>query len=403
MTGFPTKPLADQSRFVLVMGQSPPSSAYNRERRGLPFFQGKSDFGLRFPVPRVWCDEPARIAESKDVLISVRAPVGDANIAEHRACIGRGIAAVRACGDTDPDFLFFAMLHLKSTLASFGTGTTFESVNKSDVEALEVPYPDSNEQRAIAAVLSKVQEAVEVEGKLVSTTRELKQAALGQLFTRGLRGEPQKETEIGPVPESWEVTTIGQHCILSSGGTPDRRAPEFWANGKIPWVKTGEINYRPVASTEEHITELGLANSAAKLLPAGTLVMAMYGQGVTRGRVAVLTIEAATNQACAAIRPKTEHALSTEFLYQFLSHSYENIRALGHGANQKNLSLEIVRDLKIPLPTPDEQREIAAILRTIDDKIAFHEERQHLLRELFRTLLHDLMTGRRRVTADTGL
>jgi type I restriction enzyme, S subunit len=111
------------------------------------------------------------------------------------------------------------------------------------------------------------------------------------------------------VPESWEVCRIGEICDLKSGGTPNRSKAEYWKNGHIPWVKTGEVDYCVINDTEEKITTAGLADSSARLFPSGTLLMAMYGQGITRGKVAILGIEAATNQACVAIIPPDESAL----------------------------------------------------------------------------------------------
>jgi type I restriction enzyme, S subunit len=108
---------------------------------------------------------------------------------------------------------------------------------------------------------------------------------------------------IGEIPKHWGIVALGYVCNLTSGGTTDRNRPEYW-NGNIPWVKTGEINYNQINQTEEYITELGLNNSSTKLASAGTLLMAMYGQGVTRGRVAILGIEASFNQACLAIAPQ---------------------------------------------------------------------------------------------------
>jgi type I restriction enzyme S subunit len=276
--------------------------------------------------------------------------------------------------------------------------TGLRNLNFDSYLQIDIPCPLLDEQRKIAAALGKVQSAAAVEGNLVRVARELKQVALRQFFTCGLRGETQKQTDLGPLPESWEVVKIGGICDFSSGGTPDRGNPAYWTGGTIPWVKTGEVNYRTISEVKECITELGLKNSAAKLLPAGTLVMAMYGQGITRGRVARLGIAATTNQACAAITPRAHARVSIDFLYHYFAFNYEYLRSLGHGANQKNLNLEIIRQVAIPRPSEAEQREIVSLLATLDAKIAHHEARQGLLRELFRTLLHDLLTARRRVT-----
>ena len=225
----------------------------------------------------------------------------------------------------------------------------------------------------------------------------LKRAAMHTLFTRGLRGEAQKETEIGPVPESWELKLISDHFAVVSGGTTSRRVQEFWMDGTIPWVKTTEVDYFVIRKTEEYITRAGLKQSTAKVLPPGTLLLAMYGQGVTRGKVAILGIEATCNQACAAISPN-DGAVDSKYLYHFLLFRYESIRQLAHGGQQQNLNLEIVRNLPIPIP-PDKdlQVEVVDILDAIDLKIDLHRRKRAVLDELFKALLRKLMTGEIRV------
>ena len=218
------------------------------------------------------------------------------------------------------------------------------------------------------------------------------------LFSAGLRGEPQQETEIGFVPGSWEVRRLGDVAKIVSGGTPSRAIASYWTNATIPWVKTTEVRYATITETEEWISTEALESSAAKLLPIGTLLLAMYGQGVTRGKVALLGIEAACNQACAAVLPAGE-TLNQRFLYHFLASQYDTIRQLAHGGQQQNLNLEIVRDLRIPVPANlDEQHEIVAILDTLDRTIDLHRRKRALLEELFKSLLHQLMSGAIRVT-----
>ena len=163
-------------------------------------------------------------------------------------------------------------------------------------------------------------------------------------------------------------------------------------------MKTTEINYCVIQETEEHITQAGLDQSAAKLLPPETLLLAMYGQGVTRGRVAILGIEAACNQACAAINPHDDVVVDTKYLYHFLTFRYEAIRRLAHGGQQQNLNLDTVRSLPVAYPAnQEEQGEIVTILDAIDRKIDLHRRKRAVLDDLFKTLLHKLMTGDIRV------
>ena len=277
-------------------------------------------------------------------------------------------------------------------------GTTGRQRVPEDV-LLDLPFPEFNpeEETAVANTLETIQRQITIEARSIQTTTELKRAAMECLFTRGLRGEAQKETEIGPLPESWALKYIGDHFSVISGGTPSRRVSEFWADGAIPWVKTTEIDYGVIQETEECITQAGLDQSAAKLLPPRTLLLAMYGQGVTRGKVAVLGVEAACNQACAALSPN-DGVVDTRYLYHFLAFRYEPIRQLAHGGQQQNLNLEIVRNLRLAFPVnKDQQLDIVAILDVIDRRIDLHRKKRAVLGDLFTALLHKLMTGEVRI------
>jgi type I restriction enzyme S subunit len=279
-----------------------------------------------------------------------------------------------------------------------GRGVSQANISAENLRSLLVPVPLIDEQRSIAALLKLVRRAIELQDSCTTIARELKSAVTRRLFTRGLRGEAQKETDVRPFPESWSTEPLGVHHSVVSGGTPSRSNPAYWIGGTIPWVKTTEIDYCVVRNTEERITSAGLNESAAKLLPVGTVLLAMYGQGVTRGKVALLGIEAACNQACAAIRP-SDAIIDPRYLYHFLSYRYEEIRQLAHGGQQQNLNLDIVRELPIAFPTEKgEQQEIVAILDALDRKIDIHRKKRGVLEDLFRALLHKLMAGEIRVS-----
>lgn len=170
---------------------------------------------------------------------------------------------------------------------------------------------------------------------------------------------------LGEIPAHWRIGALGHVCNIISGGTPGRDNSEYW-DGNVPWLKTGEINYQDIYEAEEYITELGLANSSATLVPAGTLLMAMYGQGNTRGRVAVLGIESAFNQACLALVPNN-HQMIVRYLYFCLAGAYEHIRDSGNESTQMNLSAGVISKIKISFPPLAEQQ---AIARFLDAKTA---------------------------------
>lgn len=309
------------------------------------------------------------------------------------------ILVFRAEEGCEPEFLKFLVhadefiSHAKSTT----TGVQHPRTSWPSLRKFKLSLPPLPEQKKIAHILSTVQRAIEAQERIIQTTTELKKALMHKLFTEGLRNEPQKQTEIGPVPESWEVCKVGDVAKIQSGGTPTREVAENWSGGTIPWVKTGEINYCVIHDTEEKITPTGLANSAARLFAKGTLLMAMYGQGITRGRVGLLGIEAATNQACASITPADEKRISSVFLYYFFEYHYEDLRKLGHGANQRNMNAALIRSFPLTFPKADEQAAVVTALESLDEKRVLHERKKTLLQDLFRTLLHELMTAKTRV------
>ena len=173
----------------LIMGQSPPSSSYINEPHGLPFFQGKADFGKISPLPRFWCFEPIKIAEVGDILISVCAPVRPTNIVEVQCCIGRGLAAIRPNQDSERDFIHAALRLYENKLVSLGSGSTFEAIGRKDLETLKIPLPPLSEQKRIAAILNEQMEAVEKARKATESQLEAINKLPAVLSRRAFKGE----------------------------------------------------------------------------------------------------------------------------------------------------------------------------------------------------------------------
>lgn len=173
------------------------------------------------------------------------------------------------------------------------------------------------------------------------------------------------------LPEGWHRSTLGEIARITSGGTPDRSEPSYWG-GSVPWVTTGEIQFNTITDTVEKITEAGLKNSSAKLFPPGTLLMAMYGQGKTRGQVAKLAIEASTNQNSAAILLNEGH--DPDFYFQFLSWKYDEIRDFGHSGGISHLNAGLLKLIDVPVAPIAEQRRVARVLSTWDEAIASAEQ-----------------------------
>lgn len=198
------------------------------------------------------------------------------------------------------------------------------------------------------------------------------------------------------LPEGWHRSTLGEIARITSGGTPDRSEPSYWG-GSVPWVTTGEIQFNTITDTAEKITDAGLKKSSAKLFPPGTLLMAMYGQGRTRGQVAKLAIEASTNQNSAAILLNDGH--DPDFYFQFLSWKYDEIRDFGHSGGVSHLNAGLLKLIGVPVAPIDEQRQVAQILGTWDRAIRTARRQVDAARSHLDALAKVVLMGHRRLTS----
>jgi type I restriction enzyme, S subunit len=177
-----------------------------------------------------------------------------------------------------------------------------------------------------------------------------------------------KQTELGKIPNDWEIRKLEEVADLSAGGTPSRFRNDYWENGIIPWVSSGEIRNNIINSSSEKITQLGLSQSAAKLFPKGTVLIAITGQGLTRGRTALLGIDATTNQSVVGVFC-SKSIVNNIFLWYYLQNQYWNLRSISQGSNQAGLNLEILNSFRIMLPPILEQQKIASIFSKVDELI----------------------------------
>jgi len=252
----------------------------------------------------------------------------------------------------DRQFLAF-LLRMDFVVAaamSEKTGSRMPRANMDSLLALEVSIPETQEkQRQIAACLKA--QLAEVE-----TARQAAQAQLSDI--RLLRSRLLKEffAELDAAPKK----KLGDYAETTSGSTPARGNKQYWQPAEIPWVKTGEVAFAPITATEEAISKAALAECSLSLLPPKTILIAMYGQGKTRGQSAILEIPATINQACFAILPNDTWEL--DFLHLWLKASYQDLRDLSEdrGGNQANLNGALLKALEVPAPGKAEQQQIVA-------------------------------------------
>lgn len=289
------------------------------------------------------------------------------------------------------DFLGYWITRHRGLLESLGTGATFRELPKSRFKAIPIHLPPLPEQRAIAQALRAVEEAREACRRELELERERKAALMEHLFTYGTRGEPTKQTEIGEMPGSWEIVRLGDACDVTTGTTPPTDRPEYYV-GEIPFVKTSEIAGGRITTTSTSISAMAVSDCRLKVYPPGTVFLAMYGQGKTRGQSAIIDVAAATTQNTAAIR--AGEGLNGEFLWRWLSGQYSRLRETGSLGHISHLNLGYVKGLKCPRPPLTDQRAIAEILNAVDDKADSLERETALLNELFHATLEELMTGK---------
>lgn len=294
-------------------------------------------------------------------------------------------------------FLFFYLLHpeVRAALTGKMEGSTGrQRVPERAVREFPLPTPPRNTQNKIADILWKVQQAIEVEERLVLTTKELKQSALRRLFTRGLRNESLKETELGMIPQSWTVYPLTEIARIERGRFlhRPRNEPRFYG-GRTPFVQTGDV-VRSNGLIQEYTQSLNDEGvSISRVFPRGTILITI---AANIGFTGVLDFDSACPDSLIGITPV--ESVDTWYLEYFLQTQQSDMDRRAPKGTQKNINIQFLNPWPVSVPPLGEQREIAKILRTIDSKISVHERKRATLQELFKTLLHQLMTGEIDVT-----
>ena len=306
----------------------------------------------------------------------------------------------------DPRFVFYGLMELYQSGQTEDIQRRTTGIRNLDFTAYKerarfpkIPLP---EQKKIANILSKVQRAIEAQERIIQTTTELKMALMHKLFTEGLRNEPQKQTEIGPVPESWEVVELGSLAKVGNGSTPKRTNNAYWEGGTIPWLNSTKIHDRFITEANQFVTPQAVKECHLPKVAPNSLLIAITGQGKTLGNSAVTRIETCINQHLAYAQFRSPKIVP-DFVLWFMQTRYDYLRsiALGGGSTKGALTCGFLKTLLIPVPSSDEQNKIVFIFQTLEDKKDSATSKQTALQNLFRILLHELMTANTRVHALT--
>ena len=268
--------------------------------------------------------------------------------------------------NVDENYLQFFIQTKKDLYRNNKKGSAIPHLNKELFFNMPFPLPPTlaEQQRIvnrIETMFAKLDQAQEKAQTVLDSFETHKAAILHKAFSGQLRIDNEELTIA-----DWEDTTIGECCKLGSGGTPSKSHPEYYENGIIPWLKTGEIDWNDIYDVEERITNAGVENSSAKIFPAESVVVAMYGMGVTRGKAAIIKIPTTTNQAVCVLQPNEK--LNNRFLFYYFMCNYWQIREQSVGGNQLNLSGKIIASFPIKLPPLNYQLSIVNFLDIVLEK-----------------------------------
>jgi type I restriction enzyme S subunit len=378
----------------ILMGQSPPSSTYNEERKGLPFFQGVKDFGRIYPNKRIYCTASTqKIAEKDDVLLSVRAPVGEVNVASEKCIIGRGIAALRVKtrDKNDQRFLFYLMLFNQKLWRQFHSGTTFEEITREDIENLEIFIPENPLERGkIAEILGSLDDKIELNYEMNKTLEAIAQAIFKNWFVdfKPFKDELVYNEELDKeIPKGWEIRKIselfdfikGKKCNLLEKynekclpylliETFEKGNVKYWTDEKQPFVEVEDIVL--VADGERS----GKVLRFKKGILGSTLLM---------------------------LRQKKSHCDLRNYVFLLLKNKENELMKHRTGSAVPHLDKSYLADLEIIIPQPLSIIEnFNKIVGPLFKKIVLNQEETATLDSIRDSLLPKLLSGEIRVKVD---
>lgn len=344
-----------------------------------------------------------------DIILTTRGTVGNValvteSIKYPNMRINSGMVIIRSKKDFTPLFLniFFRSELFKKQALTNGSGSAQPQLPISALKNISIPKLDKKTQAKITSVLSALDEKIALNNQINATLEQMAKTLYDYWFVQfdfpDDNGKPYKssggemvynETLKRDIPKGWEVKKLSEIAKTGSGGTPKSTVKEYYQDGTIPWINSGEVNNSIIVQTSNFITGLGLKESSAKLFPKNTILLAMYG--ATAGKASLLTFEATTNQAICAIMPNDEKYLI--FLKTKLEQMYNYLVNLSSGSARDNLSQDKIKELQISIPTDELLEKFHLATRTMYEKIIVNSKENSELIKLRDWLLPMLMNG----------
>lgn len=364
----------------VTMGQSPKSEYYNTEGKGYPFLQGNRTFGFKYPTFDTYTTVMTKPAKAGDVIMSVRAPVGDLNITPVDMCLGRGVCSLRMKNENQ-DFLFYMMKYYIPHLLKKESGTVFGSVNRNDINGLEVNIPeDAQVQKKIARYLEMIDDKIELNNAI---NNNLEQQAMALFKSWFIDFEPFNRQ----VPKTWINGVLGDFVEIKRGGSP-RPIQNFLSDSGFHWLKISDatgISSPFINEIKEYIIEAGLKKTV--YLKSGSLVLS---NSATPGLPKILDIDTCIHDGWLYF---SSSKFSNEYLYLYFKHIRDNLIALGNGSVFTNLKTDILKNYPTYLPTEDVLKKFDGLVQPIFSMILSKTREIKRLAEIRDTLLPKLMSG----------
>lgn len=341
-----------------------------------------------------------------DVLMTMEAPMGNiAQVPDNRKYIlSQRVIAIKPIKKLwNTYFKYYLMSPIfQELLDKYSTGTTAKGISQKNLYNLLVVVPPLEEQQKIASILSFVDEAIEKTESIIEQTEKVKQGLMQQLLTKGIGHTKFKETEIGEIPEEWEIKALGTIGTWSGGGTPSKKEPSYWSKEKkVIWVSPKDMYSNIITSSEDFITEKGLREKKLKLLPKGTILF-VTRSSILKKRVpiAVAGESLTINQDLKALQVASN--IDYEFIFYALLALNDSIRTscVKTGTTVESIDFQSLQEVLIPIPPLSEQREIVKIIGTYYKKLENEKGYLKPLNSLKKGLMQSLLTGKVRVKVD---
>lgn len=366
----------------VIAGQSPPSSTYNNQGVGMPFFQGKADFGDLYPTVRYWCEKPKKVSETGDILFSLRAPVGPTNLNNQQACIGRGLAAIRCGEEIDLKFLLHFLRGNEERIANLGTGSTFKAIKVGTLKELQIPLPPLETQQKIAAILDAADSYRQKTKALISKYDQLAQSLFLDMF-----GDPVTN------PKGWDRCKMSDVCTKVTDGTHD--TPERLTEG-VKFITGKHIRPFVIDFDNSDYVEPEVHEEIYRRCNPELGDVLYTNIGVNLGTAALNPVEYEFSMKNVALLKPDAAALAgryLEFCLNSKNMKTEILRIASLGGAQQFLSLKDIRGLIVPVPNLRIQKEFTERVKHVFSQRKVVESSLSKSEDLFNSLLQRAFKG----------